>query len=87
MRFRLRTLLILLAVMPPIMGWWAWPVFRTHYNAWRNQNVVKINRELFIDWSRIRDDQTPATEYSGLIKIIVPSETESSDNNRPELPE
>ncbi len=26
MRFRLRTLLILLAVLPPLLAWWGWPL-------------------------------------------------------------
>jgi hypothetical protein len=25
MRFRLRTLLILLAILPPMLAWWIWP--------------------------------------------------------------
>jgi hypothetical protein len=26
MRFRLRTLLILLALLPPMLAWWGWPI-------------------------------------------------------------
>jgi hypothetical protein len=28
MRFRLRTLLMLLAVLPPMLAWWAWPTMQ-----------------------------------------------------------
>jgi hypothetical protein len=28
MRYRLRTLLILLAVLPPLLAWWGWPAMK-----------------------------------------------------------
>jgi len=28
MQFRLRTLLILMAVLPPFIAWWCWPALR-----------------------------------------------------------
>jgi hypothetical protein len=28
MRFRLRTLLILLAILPPFLAWWGWPAIQ-----------------------------------------------------------
>jgi hypothetical protein len=27
-RFRLRTLLLLMALLPPILAWWGWPAIR-----------------------------------------------------------
>jgi hypothetical protein len=28
MRFRLRTLLIVLAILPPLIAWWGWPAMQ-----------------------------------------------------------
>jgi hypothetical protein len=35
MRYRLRTLLILLAILPPIAGLWLWPHIKVRYEAWK----------------------------------------------------
>lgn len=42
MRFRLRTLLIILAVAPPLIGWWAWPAIKERYEMWQWQRTAKI---------------------------------------------
>jgi hypothetical protein len=41
MRYRLRTLLILLAVGPPVLAWWAWPAAQARYDAWRWKEAVE----------------------------------------------
>jgi hypothetical protein len=35
MRYRLRTLLILLAIGPPMLAWWGWPAIKQQYEAWQ----------------------------------------------------
>lgn len=47
MRFRLRSLLILLAVAPPLIGWWIWPTIQDQYGARKWQPgppIVSSNR-------------------------------------------
>jgi hypothetical protein len=39
MRYRLRTLLILLAIGPPMVGWVIWPRVREAYVAWRAEQM------------------------------------------------
>ena len=40
MRYRLRTLLILLAIGPPILGWFVWPRVRETYIAWQSREAI-----------------------------------------------
>ena len=41
MRFRLRTLLILMAIMPPFIAWWGWPTMRRI--LWPPKPAMQIN--------------------------------------------
>jgi len=40
MHYRLRTLLILLAILPPLL-WFGW----TKYEAWRAEQALRVRRE------------------------------------------
>jgi hypothetical protein len=40
MRYRLRTLLIFLAIGPPIIAWCVWPRMREVYIAWQSRDAV-----------------------------------------------
>ena len=40
MRFRLRTLLIVLALGPPVLAWWAWPACRAAYLDYREREEL-----------------------------------------------
>ena len=42
MRFCLRTLLIVLALGPPMVAWWAWPVAVSQYQAWQWRRAVEM---------------------------------------------
>lgn len=42
MRYRLRTLLVLLAIGPPILGWLVWPRVREAYVAWQSRDRIVI---------------------------------------------
>lgn len=42
MRFRLRTLLLILLVSPPLLGWWIWPAVKERYEAWQWKRTAKI---------------------------------------------
>jgi len=69
MRFRVRTLLILLAVVPPLMafGWW-------RYTTWRDKRVVRLLSQetvLFpgdVPW-------TKATYSDGMFIFLPPGES------------
>lgn len=39
MRYRLRTMLILLAIGPPIVAWYVWPRVREAYVSWQKSKV------------------------------------------------
>jgi hypothetical protein len=41
MRFRLRTLLMMLAIGPPVLGLLAWPEARRQYDAWQWREAIK----------------------------------------------
>jgi hypothetical protein len=43
MRYRLRTLLILLALGPPLLagGWWRWQIALERYDAWQWQEAIR----------------------------------------------
>ena len=41
MRFRLRTLLIVLALGPPALAWFVWPAARAQYVAWQWREAVQ----------------------------------------------
>ena len=56
MRFRLRTLVILLAILPPLIAWWGWPTmqrilwppkpeFQFHFNFPATGNVLTFDFE------------------------------------------
>jgi hypothetical protein len=44
MRYRLRTLLILLAIGPPIVAWYIWPRVQEAYFAWQERQREPIPR-------------------------------------------
>jgi hypothetical protein len=52
-RYSLRTLLILLAIGPPLVAWWAWP----WYLDYRNRVETKHTVEQYI--LRLRSDASP----------------------------
>jgi hypothetical protein len=64
MRFRLRTLLILMAVGPPVLAWWAWP----WYLGYRNREETKQAVEQYI--LRRRSDSSPQSVRLGQGKIV-----------------
>lgn len=67
MRYRLRTLLILLAVAPPIIGWYVWPSVRDAYVAWRRRpngrNGSSANRFFRAQWGA--DSELSPAEWLG----------------------
>src|SRR5262245_45570324 len=42
MQFRLRTLLIVLALGPMVLAWWGWPVAVSQYKAWQWRRAVAM---------------------------------------------
>jgi len=40
MRYRLRTLLILLALLPPILAWWGWPAAKRLAVVWWQDHIA-----------------------------------------------
>jgi len=41
MRFRLSTLMIALALGPPVLAWWGWPLAKSQYDAWRMRKAIE----------------------------------------------
>jgi hypothetical protein len=41
MRYRLRTLMILMAVLPPFLAWWGWPTMRRI--LWPPKPAIQFN--------------------------------------------
>ena len=41
MQYRLRTLLILLAVLPPLLAWWGWPAMKRI--LWPPKPTIQLN--------------------------------------------
>jgi hypothetical protein len=73
MRYRLRTLLILLAVGPPALAW-LWPTVESAYYRWKHAGSTRV-----IVGGRL-DAYTPVTEYCPVILIPVePDEAEPSN--------
>jgi len=52
MRYRLRTLLILLAVLPPLL-WFGW----TKYEAWKAEREQQRQIEIALEWIRTQQPQ------------------------------
>jgi predicted metal-dependent hydrolase len=50
MRYRLRTLLILLAVLPPMLAWYVWPRAREAYIAWRSPDTIRVVKPIQVQW-------------------------------------
>ena len=40
-RYKLRTLLIALAIVPPLLAWFVWPTVRAKYVAWQWREAVQ----------------------------------------------
>jgi len=74
MRYQLRTLLILMAIGPPMLAWWLWPLGKAQYDGWRSRHAVRAVRHLRPDGFGvvlISDDEQPAPEGGGLTEVPV----------------
>jgi hypothetical protein len=40
MRYRLRTLLIVLAIGPMVLAWWVWPAIKSRYEEYREREEL-----------------------------------------------
>jgi hypothetical protein len=89
MRYRLRTLLIVLALGPPVLAgvWFAWPALRAQYVAWQWREVVEraklvrtgggglVGEDKSADW--------PAMDASSGALPMVPVEKQPAADNDP----
>ncbi len=74
MRYRLRTLLILLAVGPPMLAWWGWPMAKSQYDAWRWRKAVELAKHIRPTGGGLRlvpKDRYPVLEGGGLVEVPV----------------
>jgi hypothetical protein len=61
MRYRLRTLLIVLALGPPVLAWFVWPAVRAQYVAWQWREAVGAATLVTThDTSFVAEDRPPA---------------------------
>ena len=75
MRYRLRTLLILLALGPPLLacGWWA-------YGKWRDERQKAIGVNIN-NWGRVRPPLFPLTpQEQAAINTWIASQNNPSEN-------
>jgi hypothetical protein len=71
LRYRLRTLLILLAVGPPMLGRLVWPEVEARYRAWQIQRQRDSIEPAGGGLRLISDGRYPVTEGGGLIEVPV----------------
>jgi len=73
MRYRLRTLLILLAVIPPLL-WLGW----MKYQAWRaERELIRARREWLVRISALHSSQALG---DGLLKLLREAESPEVSN-------
>jgi hypothetical protein len=72
MRYRLRTLLILLALLPPLL-WICWG----KYQAWRAERLKALHE------AEVKRALREATTYSGAVQKPKPQAPQSATLNRP----
>src|SRR5262245_26293844 len=49
MQYRLRNLLILLAVLPPFLAWWGWPAMKRI--MWQPKPTIQLNIKFTVDFA------------------------------------
>src|SRR5262245_60940162 len=51
MRYRLRTLLIVLALGPPMLAGWVWPAIKERYDVWQWQRTAQFPGGFSDQWT------------------------------------
>jgi len=70
-RYKLRTLLILLAILPPILAWWCWPALeRLIYPQTKIESVILF--EINVD---LANASTPDSSAQPVIRYTFQTST------------